>query len=245
MNEFTPTYLYIKQHYITGKLYFGKTIKDVIIYKGSGKRWKNHIDYHGRQYVTTLWYELFFDKEEMMRFAIEFSRVMNIVESEQWLNLIPENGVDGCPIGIRLPQSEEHKTKIGAANKGKKHSQEQIEQHREFMTGRQLTEEHKKKISDAGIGRIVTQETRDRIAAKQIGISKPITEETKKKIGDGNRGKVLTEDTKQKMRDHAAIHGRNMPDNKGRIHETLECPHCKFVGRGGAMKRYHFDNCKS
>jgi hypothetical protein len=24
----------------------------------------------------------------------------------------------------------------------------------------------------------------------------------------------------------------------------MECPHCKKVGKGGAMKRYHFDNCK-
>jgi hypothetical protein len=26
--------------------------------------------------------------------------------------------------------------------------------------------------------------------------------------------------------------------------EVMECPHCKKVGKGGAMKRYHFDNCK-
>jgi hypothetical protein len=24
----------------------------------------------------------------------------------------------------------------------------------------------------------------------------------------------------------------------------VECPHCGLVGRGGAMKRHHFDNCK-
>jgi hypothetical protein len=28
-------------------------------------------------------------------------------------------------------------------------------------------------------------------------------------------------------------------------YKKFTCPHCKFVGGGGNMKRYHFDNCKS
>lgn len=31
-----PTYLYVKQHTITGLKYFGKTIKDPYVYPGSG-----------------------------------------------------------------------------------------------------------------------------------------------------------------------------------------------------------------
>lgn len=33
--------------------------------------------------------------------------------------------------------------------------------------------------------------------------------------------------------------------NKGKQRITLICPHCNKIGRGGNMKRYHFDNCKS
>ena len=33
---FPTTYLYIKQHTVTGKLYFGKTMQDVNTYPGSG-----------------------------------------------------------------------------------------------------------------------------------------------------------------------------------------------------------------
>lgn len=43
---FRPTFLYIKQHTITGKLYFGKTSKNLdkmLSYKGSGKYWLDHI----------------------------------------------------------------------------------------------------------------------------------------------------------------------------------------------------------
>lgn len=52
---YTPTYLYIKQHTITGKLYFGKTIKDPEKYMGSGTHWKRHINKHGKEHVETLW----------------------------------------------------------------------------------------------------------------------------------------------------------------------------------------------
>ena len=45
MKDFCLTYLYVKKHAVTGKLYFGKTTaKDPIKYPGSGKYWSNHID---------------------------------------------------------------------------------------------------------------------------------------------------------------------------------------------------------
>ena len=46
MRDFVPTYLYIKQHSITGKLYFGKLVAgriDILKYKGSGVYWRRHI----------------------------------------------------------------------------------------------------------------------------------------------------------------------------------------------------------
>lgn len=42
--EFTPTYLYVKHHSITGLKYFGKTTKlDPVTYKGSGLVWRRRI----------------------------------------------------------------------------------------------------------------------------------------------------------------------------------------------------------
>jgi len=114
--DFKPTYLYIKQHSITGKLYFGKTegrFKSVESYHGSGKRWLRHIKKHGLKYVTTLWYCLFLDKESIEEFALNFSKQENIVESEQWLNLKPENGLDG---GTYTKWTEEQKESIRGEN---------------------------------------------------------------------------------------------------------------------------------
>lgn len=91
-----PTYLYIKQHSITGLKYFGKTTKEnPTEYIGSGIHWKRHIKKHGQEHIKTLWYHLFTDEKEMIEYALNFSKENNIVESEQWANLKEENGLDG------------------------------------------------------------------------------------------------------------------------------------------------------
>lgn len=94
LKTFVPTYLYIKQHTITGKLYFGKTIKNPEKYIGSGTYWLRHINKHGRVHVDTLWYCLFHDQESCIEFALMFSKQENIVKSSNWANVIEETGID-------------------------------------------------------------------------------------------------------------------------------------------------------
>jgi len=122
-NVFIPTFLYIKQHTITGKLYFGKTTKDPEKYLGSGKYWKDHINKHGIEHVVNLWYCLFLDKPSINEFALNFSKQHNITESSDWANLIPENGLDGGKNkfgggykgqGAGVPKSKEWKDKLKA-----------------------------------------------------------------------------------------------------------------------------------
>jgi len=97
--EFKPTYLYIKQHSLTGMKYFGKTSrsKEFLLekYKGSGKHWTNHLKKHGEEFVTTIWYELFDNKDDCIEFAEFFSEEANIVKSKKWANEKPESGIDG------------------------------------------------------------------------------------------------------------------------------------------------------
>ena len=90
------TYLYIKQHNITGLKYFGKTTKeDPIKYLGSGIHWKRHIKKHGIEHVKTLWCQPFDSEESLVEYATNFSQENNIVESKEWANLKGENGLDG------------------------------------------------------------------------------------------------------------------------------------------------------
>lgn len=91
-----PTFLYIKQHNITGLKYFGKTTeRNPYAYLGSGKYWKKHINKHGTEHVITVWAHLFTDEQELIEYAKKFSKDNNIVDSTEWANLKEETGLDG------------------------------------------------------------------------------------------------------------------------------------------------------
>jgi hypothetical protein len=126
MSLFIPTFLYIKQHSVTGLMYFGKTIKNPETYLGSGKRWLNHIKKHGTEHVVNLWYCLFLDDETLSEFANQFSASNNITESVLWANLMPENGHSGGPVKNnnfitwnKLPKSADIKLKISTTIKSR------------------------------------------------------------------------------------------------------------------------------
>ena len=129
IDHFKPTYLYIKQHSITGKFYFGKTTrKNVEKYTGSGIHWGRHISLHGKDKVITLWYCLFTDIHVLVDTALNMSSIMDITESDDWLNFKPESGLDGGSfVGFN-------------GFKGKKHSIEHIEKLRKLGKERPVTE---------------------------------------------------------------------------------------------------------
>lgn len=145
-----PTYLYIKQHSITKKLYFGMTTKfhkDMLKYKGSGDYWNDHLKNHGKEHVETLWYSLFTEKEEIVKFALGCSDQWDIVKSKDefenkiWANEIPENGLNtGSSTGWK--HSEQTKIKIGIKSIGNTYNQGRIQSKEEKL---------KRSISNKGI----------------------------------------------------------------------------------------------
>lgn len=93
MSNFKPTWLYIKQHNVTGLKYFGKTNQsNVEQYRGSGLHWKRHLKTHGID-ITTVWAELFTDEASIVEYALKFSADNDIVNSTDWANLVEENGL--------------------------------------------------------------------------------------------------------------------------------------------------------
>lgn len=93
--NFKPTYLYIKQHKITGLKYFGKTTqKNPYKYNGSGTHWIKHIKKHGKE-IETLWIHFFNDIDELVYTALTLSELFDIVESASWANMKPEDGLSG------------------------------------------------------------------------------------------------------------------------------------------------------
>jgi hypothetical protein len=93
-NNSRPIYLYIKTHNKTGLKYFGKTTRNnPHKYLGSGKYWKAHLKKHGADYTTEI-YGIYYDKDDCLKSAVEFSKTNNIVESKEWANLRIES-LDG------------------------------------------------------------------------------------------------------------------------------------------------------
>lgn len=119
-------FLYVKQHSVTGLKYFGMTSNDPFKYRGSGTYWRRHVKKHGGfKYVETIKTWKFDDIELCSDFALRFSEENNIVESKEWANEVPEDGLSGYPKGIkrsketidkmRKPKSEEHRQNISKA----------------------------------------------------------------------------------------------------------------------------------
>ena len=188
--EFKPTFLYIKQHTITGKLYFGKTTRNPEKYKGSGLHWKRHYLKHGKDNIITLWYCLYTDKNSLIESATSFSKLWNIVESDDWLNLIEENGLDGAPSGLIM--SEEIKNKISNSKKGKKNPKISGKNH--YHYGKALSVERKKQNSISSSGK--NNPMHGKISAFK---GKQHTEEFKNKLSLKFKNKKRSIDEKNNM----------------------------------------------
>ena len=216
------TYLYIKQHEITGLKYFGKTTRNPYNYTGSGKYWKRHIKKYGKEHVKTIAvYGPYTDKVYLEKQALAMSDWFNIVESPEFANMKPENGLDGGSFG----HTEETRAKMSAAKKGKN-------------KGKNKSEETRAKISSSmkgkNKGKNKSEETRAKISSSMKGKNKGKTasDETRAKMSAAKQN--ISEETRAKI--SAAKQGIPIP--------IITCPHCGKSGGLPLMKSWHFDNCK-
>lgn len=142
-NTFKPTFLYIKEHNQTGLKYFGKTTRsDPEEYSGSGQRWLRHLRKHGFD-ISTVWYCLFTEPEDLVEFATTFSKTHNIVEDRKWANLILEDGLTGHPKGVPSrakgckvpPRSQQWRDRQSLAQRGRKNPEPTDETRRKLSEG--------------------------------------------------------------------------------------------------------------
>ncbi|HET8688408.1 MAG TPA: NUMOD3 domain-containing DNA-binding protein [Methanosarcina sp.] len=225
MNTFKPTWLYIKQHNITGLKYFGKTTRNPYSYIGSGTYWRRHLKLHGRD-VTTLWCQLFNSEDEIKKFALEFSNKNNIVESKEWANLRPEDGLEGGSIPGHK-RSIETREKLSIIASKRIQSEESNRKRSAALKGvpRPRSEEHQANLTKSLKGKIPWNK----------GLK---LEDEKYKGGRKNKGKqprlgaVVSKETKIKQ----SIKAKNR--------EKYLCPHCGKLVAGSNFFRWHGNNCK-
>ena len=81
---------------------------------------------------------------------------------------------------------------------------------------------------------IATQTALGRSLNKPVKKIIKLSEEQKEKISKKLKGTKKSEETRQRI--SKAMKGKTYPE--------VKCPHCSKIGKGGAMTRYHFENCK-
>jgi hypothetical protein len=201
--------------------YFGKTVQDPLKYSGSGLFWTRHLKVHGND-VSTEVIGFFESEEACTEAALRFSRENDIVKSELWANLKEENGVDGWQPG---PMSEEMKDKLRKPKPegfGSKVSS--------GLMGHEVSIESRRKMSEAGKGKIQSIEHRKKNSDANSGER------------NGNYGRKHTASECEAMRQNRkgkGIGNRNGSGPKPKV----ECRHC---GRLIGVNRmwYHLKFCE-
>lgn len=125
-----------------------------------------------------------------------------------------------------------------------------------------LSEDHKRKISEASkgnthlLGHKHTKESKEKMSNSQKGNTNLLghrhSEETRNKISESNKGKKITEEHREIMSNtHLGIpksdeHKKKLSEvNIGKVQKQIICPHCGKEGGNSGMQQWHFDNCKN
>lgn len=110
----------IKTHNKTGLKYLCKCKnRDPIKYRGSGIRWSNHLAVHGKDDFSTEIIKEFKSNLELSQYATKLSEDLDVANSEQFANLVPETGGGGSTVGSNATKgrrwSEESKLRLSRA----------------------------------------------------------------------------------------------------------------------------------
>jgi len=249
-DNFKPTFLYIKQHSVTGKLYFGKTArKNVERYTGSGIHWGRHVSSHGKDKVVTLWYCLFTDIDTLVNAALEMSVIMNITDSGDWLNFKPESGLDGGSFkgfnGFTGRTQTEHQkavvTELGKVRPATDRMRENMavvgslprtekQIAASVAKAQKMGKANSKPVTLDGI----TYPSK-RAAAKKLNVSLIVLD----RLLNGLPAKVARKPLTEEQLANVKRAANNRPPQ-----EKKTCPHCGKSVDAGNYKRYHGDNCK-
>lgn len=134
------------------------------------------------------------------------------------------------------------------------------------------SEDHKKKIGNSQIGKILTEKHKNNIKSSLTGKKRiPRTAKTRDAISKSLTGVNHTETRKRNMRNNQPDRSGNRNSMFGKVGEAnpnfgrkntnatltimkeaalasqfvVVCPHCQTSGKRSGMQRWHFDNCRS
>lgn len=254
-------YLYVKTHKKTGLKYLGKTNQvDYHSYPGSGVRWRRHLDKHGYDYTTEILLATE-DKSELKETGVFFSKIFNVVQSQDWANLQEEKG-DGISSEFATQENyrrlEEGTHPFCDPAHNKKTNEKRQETKRKngthnFLGGEIQRKAYKRRLETGEQLRINAEISQRMKKMSEEGL---LTAQKFVNVVDKN-GNMVMIDRDDYGKDQELVH-INSTEGKRRLNKPLvtekrreylntklECPHCKKKGNVSNMKRWHFDNCKS
>lgn len=251
-----PIYIYVKKT-PDNYFYLGKTIHDPFKYRGSGLIWKRHLKKHGydsNDIETFILHETF-DKNEIKELGIYYSNLFDIVNKKNWSNLRIEDGNGGdasmCPNYKKPPiiKGDKHWTKSIEA---KKMLSEKIKGDKNPTRRMEVREKIRQKALNRKFSPKTIEKFKQRIGEKNGFFNKKHNEETKKVMKEKANGRYSLnwfihrygeKEGQIKYELHKIENLKKLEKGKLVPRKEYKCPVCGLVGKGGNMKRYHFENC--
>lgn len=159
-------FIYITTNLVNGKRYLGlkcfnEKWKD---YLGSGIILKQAVDKYGPENFSRNIIDIAYSKEELKQKEYEYSVFFDVVESDDWYNIVYGGG---ATLGYHF--TDEQREKISKSLQGREMSEEARKKMSESKKGVPFTDEHKRNLSKSQIGRVFSDETRKKMSDIKIG----------------------------------------------------------------------------
>ncbi len=225
--------LMIKRCQNTGKKYLHYTRnRDPEKYMGSGTYWVNHIKKHGGPIINCTVIET--DNQELItNYALYMSEKLNIVDSEDWANQIPETCLQGCTgwsaktrEKIAKSWTPDRRVKTSEWSKALWEDPQFRKKMEQVSVDFWNNPENRKATSDRWAGKNNPQ-----YGSSRTGEDNPMYGVHRYGKDSPNYGNKWTPEMKEAM--SIKKRGKKLLRHK--------CPHC---GRIVGGRRWHFDNCK-
>lgn len=227
--------LYVKTHNKTGLKYLGFTKQNPNKYLGSGKYWKYHLKKHGVDIATEIigTYET---KEELSSAGKYYSDLWDIVNSNDWANLMPE-------VGDGLDPSVAHKIAIDRVKNGTHNFFDKDMHERKAPFMRELMKKENAKRVSNGTHNFLGN-TDNGFHTMSSEKHKEIASKGGKKTAELGLSGVNFYTTGQRQIYCSAGGKATALLKKSGMHLKKTCPYCGHVGQAASLGRWHFDNCK-
>ena len=204
--------IYMHINNINNKKYIGQTSQ-----QNPNVRWANGKGYKGNEHfyraINKYGWDNFEHKILFTNLSLEEANKKEIELIKKYNTLDEKFGYNNKEGGSNGGHTEETKQKISKNhsrwNKGKHHTQEQIEKLKlswikrkesgfeAYFKGKHLAEETKEKLRQVNLGKTLSEETKNKISNSNKGKTKVFTEEHKKNIGLSSKGRKWTENQRK------------------------------------------------